>query len=122
MITMVESKRRTQIGSTATFDTGLIFSRVMRLITTRDIEVEYSFCYEFAPILTSLFADIGDQNKVCLEKETAGGAIRPNLAATRRCHHRWVCYSLDYSLAISGYSARFGEWFLAVHPGEVELQ
>ena len=57
---MAESKRRTQIGLTATFDTGLIFSRVMCLITSRDIDVEDIFCYELAPIPTLLFADTGD--------------------------------------------------------------
>ena len=58
--TMAESKRCTQIGSTATFDTELIFSRVMSLITSRDIDVEDIFCYELTPIPTSLFTDTGD--------------------------------------------------------------
>ena len=84
--------------------------------------MEDIFCYELAPIPTSFFADTGDMRITNLEKETAGGESgrtrqQPDLVIIDGCAILWIT-----PLAISGYSARFCEWFLAVHPGEVDLQ
>ena len=60
VVTMAETKRHTHTGSSANYDTSLIFSRVICLMASRDVDVKGIFRYELAPIPTSLFTDSGD--------------------------------------------------------------
>jgi hypothetical protein len=58
--TMSISKKQITIGSTGTFDTELIYSRVMGLIHTRQVDLENIFEHELAPVPTSMFKENGD--------------------------------------------------------------
>ena len=60
VVTMAETKRHTRTGSSANYDTSVIFSRVMCLMASRNVDVKGIFCYELTPIPTSLFTDSGD--------------------------------------------------------------
>ena len=60
IVTMTAIKKCTKFGSSSSFDTSLIFFRVMCLMNSRNIDVEHLFSYELAPIPTSMFTDNGD--------------------------------------------------------------
>lgn len=57
--TMTICRKRVKLGAGSTFDTELIYSRVMGIMNSRDISIENIFGYELAPIPTSLFEDDG---------------------------------------------------------------
>ena len=57
---MAETKRRIRTGSSANYDTSLIFSRVMCSMASCDVDVKDIFRDELALIPTSLFTDSGD--------------------------------------------------------------
>ncbi len=60
VVTMSASKKAVKCGSGQIFDTQLIYSRLMGIITTRDIDLKSVFHHELAPIPTSMFEDNGD--------------------------------------------------------------
>ena len=60
MVTMAVSRKQVKMGSVSTFNTKLIFSRVLGLMTSREVDVEDILRYELAPIPTSMFEDNGD--------------------------------------------------------------
>ena len=60
IVTMTAIKKCTKFGSSSSFDTSLIFFRVMCLMNSRNIDVVHLFSYELAPIPTSMFTDNGD--------------------------------------------------------------
>ena len=81
--------------------------------------MEDIFRDELALIPTSLLGDAGDmritKTKSVLNRklqvEQSGRTLQqPHVVIVG------VCHFLDYSLAISGYSTIFCEWFLAVNP------
>ena len=60
VVTMADSKKSIKVGTGKTFDTKLIFSRVMGLMASREIDLANVFHHELAPIPTSMFEDSGD--------------------------------------------------------------
>ncbi|KAG0710302.1 hypothetical protein GWK47_023103 [Chionoecetes opilio] len=60
VVTMSINKKRIQLGSADCFDTNLIYSRVMGLVSSRDIDLKELFSHELAPVPTSMFEDNGD--------------------------------------------------------------
>ena len=57
---MSVTKKRIKLGSADCFDTNLIYSRVMGLMSSRDIDLKDVFSHELAPVPTSMFEDSGD--------------------------------------------------------------
>ncbi|KAG0722059.1 hypothetical protein GWK47_045188 [Chionoecetes opilio] len=60
VVTMSINKKRIKLGSADCFDTNLIYSRVMGLMSSRDIDLKELFSHELAPVPTSMFEDNGD--------------------------------------------------------------
>ena len=101
VVTMAEKKRRTRIGSNATYDTSLIFTRVMCLMASRDVDVKDVFRHELAPIPTSLFTDSGDMRltktksilKRKLQVEKSGRTLqKPDAVVIDGCAILWIIH------------------------------
>ena len=60
LVTMSVTKKRIKLGSADCFDTKLIYSRVMRLMSSRDVDLKDLFSHELAPVPTSMFEDSGE--------------------------------------------------------------
>ena len=60
VVTMADSKKTIKVRTGKTFDTKLIFSRVMGLMASREIDLANVFHHELAPIPTSMYEDSGD--------------------------------------------------------------
>ena len=60
VITMSISKKWIKLGSKDCYDTDLIDSRVMGLMSSRDIDLKELFFRELAPVPTSMFERNGD--------------------------------------------------------------
>ena len=58
--TMAVSKKGVKCGSGTVYDTQLIYSRVMGLVSTRSIDLKDLFSHELSPIPTSMFNNNGD--------------------------------------------------------------
>jgi len=54
------SKKWIKLGSKDCYDTDLIYSRVMGLMSSRDIDLRELFFHELAPVPTSIFEGNGD--------------------------------------------------------------
>jgi len=54
------SKKCIKLGSKDCYDTDLIYSRVMGLMSSRDIDLKELFFRELAPVPTSIFERNGD--------------------------------------------------------------
>ena len=54
------ARNRSKLGSKDCYDTDLIYSRVMGLMSSREIDLKELFSHELAPIPTSMFEDNGD--------------------------------------------------------------
>ena len=86
VITMFVTKKEIKIGSSSTFDTELIYSRVMGLVNAREINLEV-FQYELVPDPTSMFDDNRDKRlsgersvlKAKLEVEQSTRTFYPRL-------------------------------------------
>ena len=57
---MTADKKAVQSDMGPIHDTGLIYSRVMGLMSCRDFDLQSLFMYELSPLPTSLFNDKGD--------------------------------------------------------------
>ena len=64
VVTMAVSNKKTKEGSGVSFDTELIFGRVIGLLSTRSLDLENLFQHELAPIPTSMFLDNGEMRLV----------------------------------------------------------
>ena len=60
VVTMSVTKKRIKLGSADCFTTKLIYLRVMRLISSRDVDLKDVFSHELAPVPTSMFEDSGE--------------------------------------------------------------
>jgi hypothetical protein len=60
VITMALSRKSVKCGSGTVYDTKLIYSREMGLMSTRDIDLKDVFSHELAPLPTSMFEDDGN--------------------------------------------------------------
>ena len=60
VVTMSVTKKRIKLGSADCFDTKLIYSRVMRLMSSRDVDLKDVFSHKLAPVPTSMFEDNGE--------------------------------------------------------------
>ena len=60
VVTMSVTKKRIKLGSADCFDTNLIYSRVMGLMSSRDVDLKDVFFHELALVPTSMFEDSGD--------------------------------------------------------------
>ena len=60
VVTMAVTKKRIKLGSADCFDTNLIYSIVMGLMSSRDVDLTDVFSHELAPVPTSMFEDSGD--------------------------------------------------------------
>ena len=60
VVTMSISKKQIKLGSQDCYDTDLIYSRVMGLMSSREIDLKELFSHELAPVPTSMFEDNGD--------------------------------------------------------------
>ena len=60
VVTMSISTKQIKLGSKDCYDTDLIHSRVMGLMSSREIDLKELFSHELAPIPTSMFEDNGD--------------------------------------------------------------
>ena len=71
--TMSAAKKKVTIGLSSTFDTSLIYSRVMGVAASRDINLKHVFQHELAPVPTSMFDDNGEmritKTKAVLKKK-----------------------------------------------------
>jgi len=55
VVTTSISKKWIKLGSKDCYDTDLIYSRVMRLMSSRDIDLKELCFHELAPVSTSIF-------------------------------------------------------------------
>ena len=60
VVTMSVTKKRIKLGSADCVDTNLIYSRVMGLMSSRDVDLTDVFSHELAPVPASMFEDRGD--------------------------------------------------------------
>ena len=60
VVTMSVTKKRVKLGSADCFDTNLIYSRVMGLMSSRDIDLKDVFSHKLAPVPASMFEYSGD--------------------------------------------------------------
>ena len=66
---MYVTKKRIKLGSADCFDTNLIYSRVMGLMSSCDVDLKDVFSHEVAPVPTSMFEDSGDM-RITTSKST----------------------------------------------------
>ena len=57
---MSVTKKRIKLGSADCFDTNLIYSRVMGLMSSRDVDIKDMLSHELAPVPTSMIKDSGE--------------------------------------------------------------
>ena len=60
VITMKESKKNRKKKVTEVYNTEIIFSRVIYLLSAGQIEIKDLFSYELSPVPTALFKDTGE--------------------------------------------------------------
>jgi hypothetical protein len=98
---MAVSKKRVKVGSCETFDTQLIYSRVMGLMSSRNIELKEVFHFELAPIPTSIFQDNGSMRAAArkfilkdkLKVEQSARTIRkPEITIMDGCAILWIIH------------------------------
>ena len=58
--TMTISRKKITVGPGSTFDTALIYTRVMGIAASRELDLKQVFQHELAPVPTSMFKDNGD--------------------------------------------------------------
>ena len=92
--TMAVSRKSVKFGTSTVYDTQLIYSRVMGLVSTRPIDLQDLFNYELAPLPTSMFDDNGNmristksvlKNKLQVTQSTRA-SVKPNVIS----HHWWL--------------------------------
>ena len=59
----VKQRKHAKIGSECVFDTGLIYSRVMGLMDSRNLDLRNIFHHELAIVPTPIFTDAGQMTK-----------------------------------------------------------
>ena len=57
---MTVSRKKITVGPGSTFDTALIYTRVMGIAASRELDLKQVFQHELAPVPTSMFKDNGD--------------------------------------------------------------
>ena len=60
VVTMSVTKKRIKLGSADCCGTNLIYSIVMGLMSSRDVDLTDVFSHQLAPVPTSMFEDSGD--------------------------------------------------------------
>lgn len=60
VLTMTASHKQTKIGKKPILDTSFIYSRILCLQSTRDIDMKITMRHELSPVPTALFEDTGD--------------------------------------------------------------
>lgn len=101
VVTMAASKKGIKCGSGIVFDTELIYSRVMGLLSSRDIDLKALFGFELAPLPTSLFNNSGDlriaKTKSTLKKKlkvdlSERTSMKPDVIIIDGCAILWCIY------------------------------
>ncbi len=98
VITMASARKQTKLGSGQTFDTNVIFSRTLGIMSSCDFDLENLFSHELSPIPTALFLDDGSMRppsakaklKKCLEVEQSLRTVpNPDIVMLDGCAILW---------------------------------
>lgn len=101
VVTMSVSKKGVKCGSGTVYDTQLIYSWVMGLVSTRPIDLKELFSYELAPLPTSMFDDNGSmriatsksvlKNKLQVT-QSARVSVKPDVIIIDGCAILWCIH------------------------------
>ena len=92
-------RKHINIDNKRLFDTSMIYSRVMVLMDSRDINLKDVLAYELSPVPTSIFEDSDEmrftKNKSVLknklkEETLARTALSPDIVVVDGCALMWV--------------------------------
>ena len=75
LVTMNIINRKVKIEERISFDTDLIYNRMMRLRGSREISTKCMFSFELAPVPTSMFDDDGEM-KICKNKSSLKKSLK----------------------------------------------
>ena len=121
IITMSAMKKNIKVGSCQIYDTNLIYSRVIGLQASRDINMKDVLEYELCPVPASLFDENGDMRiakskstlKNKLQVQHSGRQVqRPDKVLIDGCALLWVIHYpkngtvLDYAENVTEYVSR----------------
>ena len=99
--TMAVSRKGVKFGTGTVYDTQLIYSRVMGLVSTQPVDLQDLFNYELAPLPTSMFDDNGNmristsksvlKNKLQVAQSTRA-LVKPNVIIIAGCAILWCLH------------------------------
>ena len=79
VITMAMTMKHVKVGSPCIFGTELIYSRLMCMMNSRDLDLEDMFSHELAPISTSIFDEMREM-RITTTKATLKNKIKVEMS------------------------------------------
>lgn len=120
VVTMAIGKRSVKCETGIIYDTELIYSRVMGLATSRNIDLKTLFQHELAPLPTSMFDDNGNMriatSKSILKRklqvvQSARASLKPDVIVIDGCAILW-CIHWPSNGTVQNYIESFWSYVL----------